>query len=151
MTKIFYTFLVVVTILLTAGCNSNKQKTNTEKDGSSCESQSCCSSKTSTTTIDTSKVNVVYFHATRRCATCEAVEKVTKETLAKYFDTTVPFHSINREVEKELAKKYEVEWQTLLIMKGDQIKNLTNEAFLNARTKPEKLEALIKSTIESMS
>lgn len=151
MTKIFYLFVFVTTMTLTAGCNSNKQKTTAETDCSSCESKSCCSSKSSTTTIDASKVNVLYFHATRRCATCEAVEKVTKETLSKYFDDTVPFHSINREEEKELAKKYEVEWQTLLIMKGEQVKNLTNEAFLNARTKPEKLEALIKSTIESMS
>ncbi|MCU4156871.1 thioredoxin family protein [Carboxylicivirga sp. A043] len=152
MNKLFNILFVVAIIVLSAGCHSDKQKTATKTACSSCESTSCCSSTTnSNATIDTSKVSVVYFHATRRCATCEAVEKVTKETLARHFKDAVPFHSINREEEKELAKQYEVEWQTLLIIKGGQVKNLTNEAFLNARTKPEKLEALIKTTIESMS
>lgn len=151
MSKLIYTFFVLTTMAFATGCNSNKQTTEKESTCCSSETKSCCSSQTSSPSIDASKVNVVYFHTTRRCATCQAVEKVTKEALTKHFDNSVPFHSINREEEKELAKKYEVEWQTLLIVKGDQVKNLTNEAFLNARTKPEKLEALIKSTIESMS
>ncbi|MBK3518473.1 nitrophenyl compound nitroreductase subunit ArsF family protein [Carboxylicivirga marina] len=150
MNKLIYTLFVVATMAITTGCNSNKQKSETNTECCSNETKSCCSSKSEIPAIDASKVSVVYFHATRRCATCEAVEKVTKETLAKHFDGSVPFHSINREEEKELAKKYKIEWQTLMIMKGDNVKNITNEAFLNARTKPEKLEALIKSTIESM-
>lgn len=151
MNKLIYTLFIVATILFAAGCNSNKQESKSKTSCSSSETKSCCSNKSTTTNIDASKVSVVYFHATRRCATCEAVEKITKATLAKYFDNSVPFHSVNREEEKDIAQKYGVEWQTLLIMKGDQVKNITNEAFLNARTKPEKLEALIKSTIESMS
>ncbi|WP_430815060.1 nitrophenyl compound nitroreductase subunit ArsF family protein [Carboxylicivirga sp. RSCT41] len=152
MNKLIYTLFIIATLALTAGCNTNKQKNEKETACCSAESKSCCStSDLVTQSIDVTKVSVVYFHATRRCATCEAVEKVTKETLATHFDESVPFYSINREKEKELAKKYNVEWQTLLVIKGDQVKNLTNEAFLNARTKPEKLEELLKSTIESMS
>ncbi|MCG8580359.1 MAG: thioredoxin family protein [Bacteroidales bacterium] len=151
MYKLFYTLFVVAMLALSTGCNSNKQKNEKETSCCTSESKSCCSSELVTHSIDASKVSVIYFHASRRCATCEAVEKVTKETLAKHFDETVPFHSINREEEKALAKKYDIEWQTLLVIKGDQVKNITNEAFLNARTKPEKLEDIIKSTIESMS
>ncbi|MCT4590936.1 MAG: thioredoxin family protein [Carboxylicivirga sp.] len=131
-----------------ASCNSSNKKEKTCcSEAETKTSQTCCSSKANP--IDADKVSVVYFHATRRCATCQAVEKVTKETLAKHHKE-VPFHSINREEEKELAQKYKVEWQTLMVMKGDKMVNLTNEAFMNARTKPEKLEALLKSTIESM-
>ena len=143
---------LVSIILMTAllSCNSNAKKEKSCCTNSSIEtSEACC--KQATSPIDASKVSVVYFHATRRCATCEAVEKVTKETLAKHYKGEVQFHSINREEEKELAEKYNVDWQTLMVMKGDKVVNLTNEAFLNARSKPDKLEALIKSTIESMS
>ena len=99
-----------------------------------------------------STVQVYYFHATRRCATCEAVEKVTKETLTENYGAKVPFQSINREEEKEnpLVKKYEISGQTLLVVKGDQVVNLTNDAFMYARTSPDKLKAKIKETIDAL-
>ncbi len=113
------------------------------------------SSNKSDSTIDasgSSTVQVYYFHATRRCATCEAVEKVTKETLAENYGAKVPFQSINREEEKEnpLVKKYEISGQTLLVVKGDQVVNLTNDAFMYARTSPDKLKAKIKETIDAL-
>jgi len=37
-----------------------------------------------------------------------------------------------------------------LILKGDKAVDLTNFAFMNARTKPEKLKAKIKDTIDKM-
>ncbi|GEM_PF-1165727 len=167
MNKLIYTFLTIAALATMSSCNTKKQeskecppgctkcetsvavKTETKECPSGCTK---CESGTSSATnnkIDNSKVSVVYFHATRRCATCEAVEEVTKETLAEHYKE-VPFHSINREEEKELAKKYKVEWQTLMVMKGDKMVNITNEAFMNARTKPEKLKALLQSTIDSM-
>lgn len=99
-----------------------------------------------------SEVKAYYFHATRRCATCEAVEKVTREALKAYYGDQVKLQSIDREKDSKnpLLKKYKVSGQTLLIVKGDQVENLTNTAFLNARTKPEKLKAKLKETIDSM-
>ncbi|WP_439183246.1 nitrophenyl compound nitroreductase subunit ArsF family protein [Carboxylicivirga taeanensis] len=131
--------------VLASACNTSG-KTDTK-------TKACCSTDSNTPTvssINTEKLSVLYFHASRRCATCEAVEKVTKETLTELFNDTIPFYSINREEQKELAKKFNVEWQTLIVTKGNEIINLTNEAFLNARTKPEKLKASIQSTINSM-
>jgi len=49
----------------------------------------------------TSEVQVYYFHATRRCATCQAVEAVTKEAIKEYYGDKVTFESINREEEKD--------------------------------------------------
>jgi hypothetical protein len=97
-------------------------------------------------------VKVYYFHATRRCATCEAVESVTKEALKENYGEKVAFQSINIEEDKDnpLVKKYEISGQTLIIINGDNSKNLTNFAFMNARTRPEKLKVKIKSTIDSM-
>ncbi len=145
------TLLILSTLtLIVLSCTTSAKKK---------EAKECCTAEANTTAetcctkdtqIDTSQLSVLYFHATRRCATCEAVEKVTKATIKELYSDTIPFHSINREKQTELAQQFKVEWQTLMIVKGDQIVNLTNEAFLNARTKPEKLKALINSTIESM-
>lgn len=98
------------------------------------------------------EVSVYYFHATRRCATCEAVEKVARQTLEEKYGAKVAFISINREKESEhpLIKKHQINWQTLLVVKGDQSINLTNDAFLNARTKPDKLKHQITNTIEEL-
>ncbi|MCF6357787.1 MAG: nitrophenyl compound nitroreductase subunit ArsF family protein [Draconibacterium sp.] len=100
----------------------------------------------------TGQVKVYYFHATRRCATCEAVEAVTKEALKEYYGDKIPFESINREKEKDnpLVKKYKINGQTLLVVKGDKMVDLTSAAFMNARTNPDKLKSRIKATIDSM-
>ncbi|MFV0377902.1 MAG: nitrophenyl compound nitroreductase subunit ArsF family protein [Mangrovibacterium sp.] len=97
-------------------------------------------------------VKAYYFHATRRCATCEAVESVTRQALTDYYGAKVAFECINRETDKKnpLIKKYQIKGQTLLIVDGDKVVNLTNDAFLNARTKPDKLKAKLKATIDPM-
>lgn len=121
----------------------------------------CCAKKTpacdsgKTTTVQNqtkTDVQAYYFHATRRCATCNAVESVTREALKEYYGDKVDFASINREDEKYnlMIEKYKVSGQTLLIIKGDKVVNLTNDAFMYARTNPDKLKAKIKSTIDSM-
>lgn len=97
-------------------------------------------------------VHVYYFHATRRCATCQAVENVTKDAINEFFGGDIPFESINREEDKEnpLLEKYEITGQTLLVINGDEVTDLTNDAFLSARLKPEDFKSIVKSTIESM-
>ncbi|OQX99337.1 MAG: hypothetical protein B6I20_10065 [Bacteroidetes bacterium 4572_117] len=103
-------------------------------------------------TLKTNKVKVYYFHATRRCATCQAVEAVTEKAIKEYYGKKVPFKSINREINQNnpLVKKYKISGQTLLIISGDKVVNLTNDAFMYARTNPDKLKAKIKKTIDSM-
>ena len=97
-------------------------------------------------------VKVYYFHSTHRCETCMAVEDVTKEALKQYYGDQVAFKSINSEEDKDnpLIKKLQVSGQTLLVLKGDKSEDLTNFAFMNARTNPDKLKAKIKETIEKM-
>ena len=98
------------------------------------------------------EVKAYYFHGNVRCVTCEAVEKVSKEEIAAYYGDKVSFESINREYEKNktLVAKYKVSGTALLIDNGEKTVDLTNDAFLNARTKPEKLKSKLKSTIDSM-
>lgn len=113
-------------------------------------------SKSSCNVTDATKsasvVTAYYFHATRRCETCQAVEAVSKEAIQEYYGDKVQFLSVNNEEEgnRQLVEKYQVSGQTLLIVKGDKIIDLTTDAFLNARTKPDKLKAKIKTTIDAL-
>lgn len=152
--KHFFTLLMAGSIMLFTQCatpSSKQTAKQTEKQGTACCSQStsqaksCCSSKQSK-----AEVTAYYFHATRRCATCKAVEAVTQEALKEYYGEKVAFSSINREEDKEMADQFKVNGQSLLIVKGDKIVDLTNVAFLNARTNPETLKKEIKETIDSM-
>ncbi|QIA08865.1 nitrophenyl compound nitroreductase subunit ArsF family protein [Draconibacterium halophilum] len=105
-----------------------------------------------TVTPQSNEVIAYYFHATKRCVTCQAVEKVAKETIEENYKGKVTFQSINREKEKDnpLVKKYKVSGQTLLLVKGDEKVDLTSSAFMNARTKPEKFAKRLKSEIDEM-
>lgn len=135
------------------GCSS-KANTTEKAEESCCSSakeeladeKSCCSQ-----TTEEVVATAYYFHATRRCATCQAVENVSKEYIEENYAGKVNFISINREEEQnsDLVNKYEIAGQTLIIVFGEEVVNLTNEAFLNARTNPEKLQELIKTTIDS--
>ena len=102
--------------------------------------------------IENEQVAVWYFHATRRCATCQAVEKVTAQTLKETYGDKVPFKSVNREEESThpLMVKHKISGQTLLIIKGDKVVNLTTDAFLNARTNPEKFKEKLIATINAL-
>ena len=107
---------------------------------------------TQTEAKNDNQVSVLYFHATKRCVTCKAVEKVTIDAIKEYYGDKVSFKLLNREkdVNKELIEKYEIGGQTLLIVKGDKKVDLTTFAFMNAKTFPAKLKKKIKSTVDSM-
>lgn len=103
------------------------------------------------------KIEVYYFHFTRRCMTCNNVEKVSKEAVEQQFAEKVKageitFKSVNLdETEGEaIGAKLKVEGQTLLIVSGDKRVDLTEKGFLYANNSPEKLKAEIKKAIDSM-
>lgn len=122
----------------------------------------CCNKKetkcSETTTVSKAKlekaaVKVYYFHATRRCATCKAVEKVTKETVSNHKAANkIVFMSVNRDTDKKnpLLAKYKVDGQTLIVVKGEKVVDLTTSAFMNARTRPLKLKEKIQSVLDEM-
>ncbi len=107
--------------------------------------------------IDNEIIEVYYFHNTHRCATCQAVESVTKSTLEDSYPEqmkmgTITFQSLNIEddVNEPLARELHVSGQTLLFVKNGKKKDLTNDAFLYARTNPEKFQEKIIKTVDSL-
>jgi hypothetical protein len=61
----------------------------------------------------------------------------------------ITFQSLNLDEEstKPLAQKLGVSGQTLLLVKGDQKINLTNEGFMYAVVKPEKFKEIINEKV----
>ena len=118
---------------------------------SSCHAQS--SKDTQTQKVSkTEDVKVYYFHLTRRCATCKAVEKVSREAVEEMGQANVAFVEYNIEEDEGKAKAEEmaVSGQSLLISDGAQKINLTQKGFMYARTKPEKPKALVKKEIKGL-
>ena len=103
------------------------------------------------------KVEVYYFHFTRRCHTCETVEEESKKAVEALYPEqvkkgTITFQALNLDDEssKKIAEKLKVSGQSLLVVKGGKQIDLTDKAFMYATTTPDKLKAEIKKAIESL-
>jgi len=121
----------------------------------SCNSVNGKEEKAETISATDEKVKVYYFHYSRRCVTCTTVEKETIAALDEFYNEEmksgdVVFKAINLDESgsEEIAEKLEISGQTLLIVAGNKKENLTTDAFMNAKSNPEKLREIIKSTID---
>lgn len=99
-------------------------------------------------------VQVYYFHYTRRCKTCNAVESQTKKALQELYAKQmqagkITFASVNLEEPegKRIGDSIGVKSQSLLVVSGDQQYDLTDKAFLYATTNPDKLKLELQKAI----
>jgi hypothetical protein len=102
-------------------------------------------------------VEVYYFHRTARCVTCKTVEAEARKNVEMLYAEQVKtgkisFTSLNLEeaTGKTVGDRLGVNSQTLLIVKGDQKINITNEGFLYAVSKPDKFKEIIKEKIDPL-
>jgi len=113
--------------------------------------------KTESTISSSSKVEVYYFHFTRRCATCKAVETETQKALEALYPSQfksgkISFKSVNMDDKgnKALVDKCKVEGQALLVTSGNKRVDLIDAGFMYARTNPEKLKTELKKAIDPL-
>jgi len=105
------------------------------------------------------KLQIIYFHAERRCPTCISIEDNTKKTLNTYFsqqlkDGVISFRVLNVEDAKnqKLVEKYQAEGSALFLT--HQVNNkevttdFTNFAFSYSRNEPDKFISGLKAEIE---
>ncbi len=102
-------------------------------------------------------VEVYYFHRTVRCVTCKTVEAEARKYIEMLYADQVKtgkisFTALNLEeaTGKAVGDKLSVSGQTLLIVKGDQKINITNEGFLYAVSKPDKFREIIKEKVDPL-
>lgn len=109
----------------------------------------------------TTKLEVIYFHATRRCATCNAIEDNTKKTLDLYFADLVKkgvikmlVVNVDEKKNEALAEKYEATGSSLFLTKtvnGKETKiDMTDFAFSYARNNPEKFKTGLRDKINEV-
>ncbi|PKP11623.1 MAG: hypothetical protein CVU09_01980 [Bacteroidetes bacterium HGW-Bacteroidetes-4] len=131
---------LLLTLITVVGLSTNSGCTNATKRTEQ------------TANISARGVNVYYFHYSRRCLTCNAVETVSKSALSELFNNKVNFTSYNLDEAdgESKGKELEISGQTLLVVSGETRINLTNEGFMHARNNPEKLKAILKEKIEPL-
>lgn len=106
-------------------------------------------------------VEVLYFHGAQRCPTCVAIENLTKEVVETTFaeqakNGNVVFKNIDiaQKQNEAIADRYEVTWSSLFVngwVAGEETAtNLTEFAFANARTNPEKFKAELTAKINEL-
>lgn len=104
------------------------------------------------------KIEVIDFHSTHRCMTCNAIEANTKYTLDTYFaeelkSGKITFNSVNVDKEENYkqAKKFEASGTSLflsvIVNDKETIINLTNFAFSKGRDK-EAFSKALKAKLE---
>ena len=105
------------------------------------------------------KIEVIDFHSTNRCFTCNAIEANTKYTLDTYFASelesgkiTFQIINVDDEVNQDIAENFEASGTSLflnVIINNNETKiNLTNFAFMKGRKQKEYSEEL-KAKIDS--
>lgn len=123
--------------------------------GTSCNGQT--SQKSALSDSKSNDVDVYYFHMTIRCVTCKTVEAEARKNIEMLYSDQVKagrisFTALNLEeaTGKTMGDKLGVNSQTLLIVKGDQKINITNEGFLYAVSQPQRFTDVIKSKIDPL-
>nr|BFF38510.1 hypothetical protein BACY1_03150 [Tenacibaculum mesophilum] len=122
-----------------------------------------CSGKTKSNDIPIdkaiTKIEVIDFHSTHRCMTCNAIEANTKFTLDTYFAKELKEHKITFQVinvderdNESIAEKFEASGTSLFLNvikdgRENQI-DLTDFAFMNGRDK-DAFSKELKSKIET--
>lgn len=134
--KVNVLLLAIILVLASSAC---KPKTNSQET-------------VSTLQFKAEKIEVLYFHFSRRCATCNAVESVTQQTVADFYGDSVAFRSINLDEPegKAIGDELKVSGQTLLIVADGKKIDITNEGFMNARNNPDVLRQAIKDKIDPL-
>jgi hypothetical protein len=101
-------------------------------------------------------VNVYYFHFTRRCATCLAVEGNARKAVEALYPNEVKagaysFTALNLDEPntKAIADKLGVGGQSLLVVRGDKKIDMTSAAWLNAHDL-DKMKVEIKSAVDKV-
>lgn len=101
------------------------------------------------------KVKVYYFHTTRRCPTCLAIEKETQKVLKeKPFSDAIEngdleFNTYNAEetANEKLVKELGITGSALIVVKGKEKIDLTSKGFLYGLKQPEKLRQALRETL----
>jgi hypothetical protein len=104
---------------------------------------------------DADYIQVVLFHMRQRCESCNAVERETQSLLEEEYKAEVAsgkvkFVSLDFQSEggKKAAALLRASGQTLFVVRGDSISDLTSPAFMYAGTHPEYYREALRDELD---
>ena len=135
------------TLVVSCNQSSNKQISETTNDTVSKQSKA--------------KLQIYYFHLTNRCITCNSIEANVKSVIESTYSEEIKqglisFESINIQEKEnwEIAEQYETAnaslFLTLNTESGQHTSDLTSQAFMLSKNKPDEFKQLIQDTIKSL-
>ena len=143
MKKLFHVFIAGV-ILVSCG-NGGKEKTETANSEA----------------MQNDRVEVLYFHGAQRCITCRAIETNTVALLDNLYakekaegKIIYKVIDISKKENEAITDKYEVTWSSLFVNGWkdgkENVNNMTEFSFSNAKNAPDKFKEGIKSKIDEL-
>lgn len=100
-------------------------------------------------------IQIVLFHLSQRCESCNAVESKTKAFLEQKYSKELTSGEIRflsfdlfSENGKSAAKQLNAYGLNLFIVKGDSILDLTSSAFLLAQTQPVNFTTILSNELK---
>lgn len=105
---------------------------------------------------DADYIQIVLFHLAQRCESCNAVEYETERLLEEEYSDEVDagkikFIPLNFQSEhgKEAAGILRASGQTLFVVKGKHVTDLTSPAFMYASTRPEYYREELREALDT--
>ena len=105
--------------------------------------------------ITNGRVEVYYFHFTRRCISCVNVQKATEKVLKEHYKAEIDNGSIvylevnlSEPESGEIAQKLGVGRQALLVISGEKVYDLTMQGFMLASRDYNKFRATLDEAIK---
>lgn len=146
--KTLFAGIIMLSAMLMMSCSS--------KDGKS----ENAASDSLAITENVAKVQVIYFHGTRRCPSCiaigdESLKMVNENYSAQAKENLIAFREINVDEEQNLkiAEKYEIAGSALLVIKTvdgkEEITDLTGDGFKLALNMPDMFREKLKAAIDN--
>lgn len=112
-----------------------------------------CTGKPSGKQIDQADTNitrVLYFHGKKRCVSCNAIEKLTKEVVDSLADPDIEMSVVDITEQEEVAEKYQVAWSSLILDKAGRVEDLTQMGFSYAKNQPEVFKSKLIESITNI-
>jgi hypothetical protein len=102
-------------------------------------------------------IQIVLFHLEKRCASCNAVERETLTVLKKNYaeemekgEIQLIYLDFQDSEGKKAAKILRASGQTLFVVRGDSIADLTSDAFMFAEVNPERYRKALVDALEKL-
>lgn len=145
--KYTLSLLAALLILALQSCSSTPQG-QAGADAAAADTAAACAAGQ----VSDSQVQVLYLHGARRCRTCIAVGKYSKELVDSLALPDVVWREVDLTTPdgEALGDRYEITGSGLVIAKGDRWENLTSMAFSSALADTPRFKAGLQDAIHTL-